>query len=89
MTRYGPAFIVALFYVTVVFHYSYTPDDTYIYLQYAKNLANGNGFSFNANSPSYGITGPLWVLLIAGGVKAGLDPLIVAKTFDLLFALKS
>ncbi len=86
MAKFGPALLVALFYATVVMHYTYTPDDTYIYLQYAKNIANGNGFAFNANTPSYGVTGPLWVLLIAAGAKAGLDPLIVAKTFDLLFA---
>ena len=86
LARIGPAIIVALFYVTVVLHYSYTPDHTYIYLQYARNLATGNGFAFDANSPSYGVAGPLWVLLIAGGAKAGLDPFVVAKTFDLLFA---
>ncbi len=86
MVRIGPAIIVTVFYVTVVLHYAYTPDDTYIYLQYARNLANGNGFAFNANSPSYWITGPLWVLIIAEGAKAGLDPFIVAKTFDILFA---
>lgn len=84
--KFGPALIVALFYLTVVLHYAYTPDDTYIYLQYAKNIANGFGFAFDANTPSYGVTGPLWVLLIAAGAKAGLDPFIVAKTFDILFA---
>ena len=86
IVRFGPAIIVALFYTTVVLHYSYTPDDTYRYLQYAKNLAQGDGFAFNANSPSYGFSCPLWILLIAGGVKAGIDPFIVAKTFDILFA---
>jgi hypothetical protein len=86
MVKLGPAIIVTLFYITVVLHYTYTPDDTYIYVQYAKNIAHGGGFSFNANTPSYGITGPLWVLLIASGAKAGLDPFIVAKTFDILFA---
>jgi hypothetical protein len=84
--RYGPAVIVALFYVTIVLHYSYTPDKTYVYLQYAKNVANGDGFGFNANSPTNGVVSPLWVLLIAAGAKAGLDPFIVAKTFDILFA---
>ena len=86
LVRFGLAIIVALFYVTIVLHYSYTPDDTYIYLQYAKNLASGGGFAFNPGIPSYGVTGPLWVLLIAAGAKAGLDPFIVAKTFDILFA---
>ena len=84
--KFGPAVIVAVFYVTAVMHYTYTPDDTYIYLQYAKNIAAGNGFAFNANTPSYGVTGPLWVLMIAAGAKAGIDPFIVAKTLDMLFA---
>ena len=86
VVRYGLAIVVAFFYITIVLHYSYTPDDTYIYLQYARNIAGGDGFSFNPNSPSYGVTGPLWALLIAAGVKSGLDPFIVAKTFDILFA---
>ncbi|HTP12116.1 MAG TPA: hypothetical protein VMM37_00730 [Bacteroidota bacterium] len=86
IVRFGPAILLALFYVAVVLHFTYTPDDTYIYLQYAKNLANGNGFAFNAGTPSYGVTGPLWVLLIAAGARAGLDPFIVAKMFDILFA---
>ena len=84
--RYGIGVVVLVFFVTVNLHFDYTPDDTYIYLQYAKNIARGEGFSFNAGEPSYGITGPLWVLLIAGGTKLGLDPYIVAKTLDVLFA---
>ena len=86
MVRIGPAIIVALFYTTVVLHYSYTPDGTYAYLQYAKNLANGGGFSFHANEPTYGVVAPLWTLLIALGTKSGLDPFTIAKTFDILFA---
>ena len=84
--KYGLAIAVLIFYFTVILHFNYTPDSTYVYLQYAKNLAHGEGFSFNAGTPSYGITAPLWVLLIAAGVKLGLDPFIVAKTFDILFA---
>lgn len=84
--KYGLAIAVLIFYFTVILHFNYTPDSTYVYLQYAKNLALGEGFSFNAGTPSYGITAPLWVFLIAAGVKLGLDPFIVAKTFDILFA---
>lgn len=86
ISKYGIVFAIALFYVTVVLHFDYTPDDTYIYLQYAKNLSDGNGFSFNSGAPSYGATGPLWVLLITFGRVIGLDPYIVAKTLDLFFA---
>jgi hypothetical protein len=86
VVRYGIAVVILVFYVTVYLHFDYTPDDTYIYLQYAKHIAHGDGFSFNAGSPSYGITGPLWALLIAGGTGLGLDPYIVAKTLDIVFA---
>jgi len=44
----------------------YLTDDTFIHLQFAKHLLRGEGFSFNAGSPTYGATSPLWVLLLAG-----------------------
>jgi uncharacterized membrane protein len=84
--KYGVAVVVLVFCIMVVMHYQYTPDDTYIYLQYAKNIANGDGFSFNVGTPSYGVTGPLWALLIAAGIALHLDPYVVAKTLDLFFA---
>jgi hypothetical protein len=84
--QYGAAVIVLVFYVTASLHFSSTPDETYVYLQYGRNMARGEGISFNAGVPSYGMTGPLWALLIAGGVKLNLDPYIVAKTLDIVFA---
>lgn len=84
--KYGISIVVGVFYGTAILHFDYTPDDTYIYLQYAKNIVGGDGFSFNAGMPSYGVTGPFWTLLIASGTKLGLDPYMVAKTLDLLFA---
>ncbi|MBI3585728.1 MAG: hypothetical protein HY088_01195 [Ignavibacteriales bacterium] len=84
--KYGISIVVGVFYGTSILHFDYTPDDTYIYLQYAKNIVGGDGFSFNAGIPSYGVTGPFWTLLIASGAKLGLDPYMVAKTLDLLFA---
>jgi len=41
-------------------------DDTYIHFQFARNLAEGQGFSFNPGQPVPGDTSPLWVLLLAG-----------------------
>jgi hypothetical protein len=78
--------LVGLFYITAALHFGYTPDDTYIYLRYAKNLAAGDGFSFNPGQPSYGFTSPLWLLLITGGVKCAVDPALAAKALDLLCA---
>lgn len=79
----------ALFVGLVASHFEYTPDDAYIYFQYAKKITQGKGFSFNASEPSYGTTGPLWALYIAGGTKIGLTPYAVAKSSDLVFAILS
>jgi hypothetical protein len=78
--------IVLLFYGTASLHFRYTPDDTYIYLQFAKNVTEGNGISFNRGEPSYGITSPLWMFIIALGGKMGVDVYVAAKAMDLVFA---
>ena len=78
--------MVIIFYVTATFHFSYTPDDTYIYLQFAKNFIGGNGMSFNAGEPTYGFTSPLWLLIISLGGKMGVDIYFAAKVLDLFLA---
>src|SRR5690348_13183272 len=40
-------------------------DDSYIHLQFARNLATGHGWSFNPGEPTPGATSPLWVALLA------------------------
>ena len=39
-------------------------DDSWIHLQFARNLAEGAGFSFNPHRPVAGSTAPLWTLLL-------------------------
>ncbi len=41
-------------------------DDSWIHLQFARNLAAGQGFSFNPGEPIAGSTAPLWTFLLAG-----------------------
>src|SRR5258706_2673900 len=66
--------IVLLSYGTASLHFPYTPDDTYIYLQFERNATQGNGISFNAGEPTYGVTSPLWMFIIALGGKLGTEP---------------
>jgi hypothetical protein len=42
-------------------------DDTFIHLQYARNLRAAGEIAFNHGEPSLGATSPLWMLLLAGG----------------------
>lgn len=67
----------------------YSPDDTYIYLKYSKNISEGNNFSFNKGEPSYGVTGPLWALILVIPFWLGIDPFWFAKISDLIFILLS
>ena len=80
---------VGIFYLTASGHFGYTPDDTFIYLQYAKHVVGGEGLSFNAGQPTYGFTSPLWLILISFGGFLGLDLYVVAKTVDIVLASAS
>ena len=41
-------------------------DDSWIHLHFARNLAEGRGFSYNPGVPVSGSTAPLWTLVLAG-----------------------
>jgi hypothetical protein len=61
-----------------VWSLSYPFDDAFISFRYADNLARGRGVVYNPGEPVEGYTNFLWVLLTAGGITLGLDPLDVA-----------
>jgi hypothetical protein len=64
-------------------------DDTFIHLQYARNLASGHGLVFNPGERVYGCTSPLWAALIADGMALGFDGLRVARVLGFLATLWS
>jgi len=43
----------------------YPVDDSWIYATFARNLANGHGYSFNPGHPISGATGPLYVFVLS------------------------
>ena len=67
----------------------YLTDDTFIHLQYARNLASGHGLVFNLGERVYGCTSPLWVALIADGMALGFDGLRVARLLGFVSTLWS
>ncbi len=48
-------------------------DDAWIHFQFARNLARGDGMSFNPGEPTSGSTSPLWTVLLAGAYLLGCD----------------
>lgn len=53
-------------------------DDAYIFYRYARNLVDGAGLVYNAGEYVDGNTSFLWPLLLAAGLRLGLDVKLVA-----------
>ena len=62
-------------------------DDSWIHMQFARNLAEGRGFAYNPGVPVSGSTAPLWTLAL-GGVFTVFGPHpALAKALGLVLAL--
>jgi 4-amino-4-deoxy-L-arabinose transferase-like glycosyltransferase len=83
------AVAVIFFVLDTIQKLQYSPDDTFIYMQYARNISGGGGFSFNYGEPSYGITSPLWVIILSVSYFFGLSGFWFAKILDLICAVCS
>ena len=49
-------------------------DDAFISFRYARNLADGHGLVFNPGERIEGMTNWLWTVMLAAGMKLGLQP---------------
>lgn len=62
-------------------------DDSWIHMQFARNLAEGRGFAYNPGVPVSGSTAPLWTLLLGGTFTVlGTHP-VLAKVLGLALTL--
>jgi len=66
--------LLAIYAVWRVIHLAWTCDDAFISYRYAKHLVEGQGLVFNPGERVEGITNPLFTLLLAGMMAAGLEP---------------
>ena len=62
-------------------------DDAWIHYQFARNLAQGDGFSYNPGEPTPGSTAPLWTLMLAGVGLFTADFLIPSLVLSAFFLL--
>lgn len=59
-------------------------DDAYISFRYSRNLANGDGLVWNPGGEhTQGYTNFLFVVLVAGGMKLGIPPLLTANVLNM------
>lgn len=70
--------VAALAVIWLVSSYGYVEDDAYIHIDYARSLAQGDGFAFNGVRAN-GDTAPLWPMLLTVPHAFGLDWVASAK----------
>jgi hypothetical protein len=62
-------------------------DDAWIFWVFAKNLATGQGFSFNPGDPVLGATSILWVLILSGSYLLSENMVLISKFWGTAFFL--
>jgi len=66
---------------------SFVNDDAFISFRYAQHLVEGKGLTFNEGERVEGYTNFLWTVVLAGGMKIGLDPVPFSETMGITFYL--
>ncbi|MEZ4649962.1 MAG: hypothetical protein R3E97_14465 [Candidatus Eisenbacteria bacterium] len=90
LVRGGVWLLLAVLLAAVLWPFrGYVTDDTFIHLQFARNLAQGHGFAFEAGRQVYGFTSPLWVILLGAADALGLPGLGTARALGLVFTVAS
>ena len=69
---------IYLLYSAVIYRLGFPLDDAWIHQTYARNVASGEGWSFEPGRPSGGATAPLWAFLLSIGYWLRLHPLFWA-----------
>jgi hypothetical protein len=84
VTRFGVPLLLLLFYISAVRHFNATPDETFLTALHARVFVHGPGIA-PPPVPVAGTPSPGWLVLLAAGEALGVDVLLTAKAFSLLF----
>lgn len=84
--------IAVLILASILFvHYcldvEFVQDDAYTSFRYAEKLAEGHGLVFNEGEKVEGYTSLLFVLILAGALKAGIDIITFAQVLSIFFGV--
>jgi hypothetical protein len=77
--RWDLALLLLLALLLALRFWSHTADDAFISFRYARNLVAGQGLVFNPGERVEGYTNFSWVILSAGVIAAGVNPVVFAR----------
>ena len=71
-------------FLALVWRFDFLCDDAYITFRFARNLAAGRGLVFNpgVDPPVEGYSEFAWALVLAGGLKLGLSPMLLSRALS-------
>ncbi|MCP4593055.1 MAG: hypothetical protein GY842_20160, partial [bacterium] len=69
--------------LSLAYFHRFVAEDAYISFRYARNLVEGAGLVYNLGERVEGYTNFLWVLMIAGGMRLGADPVGLSQALGL------
>lgn len=85
--RYWPVVVATVLLVPHALMFDFVNDDAYISFRYARNLAEHGELVFNPGERVEGFTNFLWTMLMAGGIKLGLSPVLTSRFFGIAFGV--
>lgn len=85
--RYYPLLLATVVLLPHARLFDFVTDDAYISFRYARNLALSGELVFNLGERVEGYTNFLWTVLLAGGIKLGLGPVMLSRFLGVAFAI--
>jgi arabinofuranosyltransferase len=87
LRRYWPLVAATVVLVPHAMMFDFVNDDAYISFRYARNLALTGELVFNPGERVEGFTNFLWTVLLAGGIKLGIGPVLFARFLGVVFGV--
>jgi arabinofuranosyltransferase len=87
LRRYWPVLVATAVLVPHALLFDFVNDDAYISFRYARNLAEHGQLVFNLGERVEGFTNFLWTVLLAGGIKLGVSPVVSSRFLGVFFAV--
>jgi hypothetical protein len=87
LRRYWPVLAATAVLLPHALLFDFVSDDAYISFRYARNLAEHGQLVFNLGERVEGYTNFLWTVLLAGGIKLGVSPVVASRFLGVAFAV--
>jgi arabinofuranosyltransferase len=87
LRRYWAVLVASAVLVPHALVFDFVSDDAYISFRYAQNLAEHGQLVFNLGERVEGFTNFLWTVILAGGIRLGVSPVVFSRVLGIIFGV--